>query len=128
MRWLITAVWALVGLVKMFPVVGLLSEPWLVRLYGDVITHPDTAILLRHRALYLGITGALIIYAALNQEWRPLAFFIATLSMLSFVLITFTSDAGAALRRIAAIDCALFAALSVAILLEHLIMKRGAIS
>lgn len=123
----VALVWIITGLVKLAPVVGCISEAWLRRLYGDLAMSYDVVILLRHRALYLGMIGALIVCAGFSPPLRPVALAFGLISMISFIALVVQSSAlsSPALHRIAWIDGALALCLIAAMLYE-LYVRGGA--
>jgi hypothetical protein len=71
-----------------------------VALAGD-----DLLLLMRHRAVLLGLVGAFILIAAIRVQWRKAATVAGLVSMLSFVSIAIPPQAhGAALQRVFWID------------------------
>lgn len=123
----VALVWMIVGLVKLAPVVGCLSEAWLHRLYGDLAMSHDIVVLLRHRAIYLGMIGALIVCAGPLPQLRPVALVFGLISMISFIALVASSSAlsSPALHRVAWIDGALALCLNAATLYD-LSLNRAA--
>lgn len=113
---------AVVGLVNLVPVVGATSARTLARMYrielrdGDV----DLAILLRHRAVMLGLVGGFMIVAAFAPALQTSAIVIGFASMLSFVALARTTPPpNRAIAKVAAIDVGASVLLGVALLLRH---------
>ncbi len=103
--WLIAASFALVGLVNLVPIIGVLGAPALSALYGFESDDPVLLVLLRHRAVLLGVVGALMLVAAWQARWRGLAAALGLVSMASYVVLVWISpQVSAALQRIAWID------------------------
>jgi hypothetical protein len=95
----------LVGLVQTLPLVGAAGGAALRRLYGEVPQEGPTALLLRHRAVLLGLVGLLLLAAAAWPELRWLAVGMGLASKLSYVaLVGGTGERSPELRRIAWID------------------------
>lgn len=95
----------LVALVKLVPMVGVLSVERLNRLYGIDIQDANLAILLRHRAVLFGVVGTLLVVAAFNPSLRPLAVALGLVSMLSFVVVAFlVGGYGAEIQKVVTID------------------------
>ena len=93
------------GLINVFPVVGVLSSEVLERLYGIADLQGDLLILMRHRAVLLGILGLLIIASAFRRHLRPAAITAGLVSMLVFVVLAFAADGyGARLHSIVLAD------------------------
>ncbi len=114
------------GLVNLLPLVGITGAPALRRLYAVAVTDPDLLLLLRHRALLLGLLGGALVAAAAVPEWRAGAVAVNVASMLVFaVLAGATPGANAASRRTARVDVVSSAALLVALAL-HVALPDGA--
>ena len=106
----------LVGLINFIPVVGITSAERLSGLYQVAIDDNNMLILLRSRALFLGLIGSLIIYSAFNPGLQLLAMIIGLISMLGFVFLTLhTGDFNDALKRVMLVDVAASAMMVVAL-------------
>ena len=68
----VSAIFVIVGLVNLFPVVGVVSAQRIERLYGVSTSNPDTVVLLRHRAVLFGILGVLLLTAAFDPDLQLL--------------------------------------------------------
>ncbi|MGB0652467.1 MAG: phosphopantetheine adenylyltransferase [Thermoplasmatota archaeon] len=102
---LITGLLVLVGLINLAPAVGVLSAKLLADAYGIPAPEGDLLILLRHRAILLGIIGGLTLAAARWRHLRPAAMACAGLSMGSFLLLALPPPGhGDALRGIVIAD------------------------
>jgi len=114
-----SALYLLVGLGNLLPVVGVLSAARLEALYGVAIGEPNLLVLMRHRAVLFAIVGALLVAAAFRSAWRAAALAAGLVSMLSFVALAWlVGDVNAELRRVVAVDLVLSAALVVAAALD----------
>lgn len=113
MRKLGGALFLIPGLINLYPIVGVAGTEPLQSLYGLAIAGPDLALLLRHRAVLLGLVGAFLIAAAFRPALRPLAMVAGLISMLSFIALALPLTAhNAAITRIVwadAIACLLVA-------------------
>jgi hypothetical protein len=108
-----------VGLVNFLPVTGVLSADILANAYGIPAPAGDLLVLLRHRALLLGIIGALIIASAFRRHLQPAAILAGLVSMLGFVALALAQgDYGEELRKVLLMDVLALAALVVAALLR----------
>jgi hypothetical protein len=107
------------GLVNGLPVVGVAGAGWLGRLYGVLIADPDLLVLMRHRALLLGLLGAALVAAVFAAALRLPAMIAGLVSMLAFAGLA-TGPSGPKVRTTAVVDVGLSAALAVALLL-HLV-------
>jgi hypothetical protein len=105
MSYVATTLFILVGLTNLFPAVGVLGAVRLEGLYGVALAGDDLLLLMRHRAVLLGLVGAFILLAAFRVKWRTAASIAGLVSMLSFVLIAIPPQThGAALQRVFWID------------------------
>jgi hypothetical protein len=74
-------------------------------LYGLPIEGESLMILMRHRAVLLGLVGSALIYAAFKPKFRTFAVALALVSKLTFIFLTFTaSNYTAEIRQVALID------------------------
>jgi len=95
------------GLINFLPISGVLSASQLETLYGVRIEGTDLLILMRHRAVLLGIVGGLLMAAAFHRPLRPLGLLVGLISMLSFLLIAAgIGGYGAPIRRVVLADVA----------------------
>lgn len=79
---------AIVGLINLFPVIGVFSQDTIEWLYQINIIDSDLTLLMRHRAVLFGLVGSLLFYSLLKSELRIIAAIIALISMLSFSILT----------------------------------------
>ena len=82
---LISLMLLIIGIIHLMPVTGVLGNQQLAKLYGMDFSEPDLSILMRHRAVLFGLLGSFMVFAALNPPYRTLAFFAATVSIISFL-------------------------------------------
>lgn len=107
------------GLVHLLPVVGVTGAAALRRLYGVDVTDPDLLLLLRHRAVLLGLLGAVLVGSVAVPAWRLPAVVVALASTLPFVLLAaLTPGPNAQSRRTSRVDVVCSAALVVALALS----------
>jgi len=105
MNRLIMGLFVLVALIHLVPTVGVLSADRLHGLYGVTIEDPDLLILMRHRAVLLGIVGVLVGVAAFRPSLRPAASFAAFANMLAFIAIAMGAEGiGPEVERVAFAD------------------------
>ncbi|MEM1091700.1 MAG: phosphopantetheine adenylyltransferase [Pseudomonadota bacterium] len=96
-----------VGLINFLPVIGVIGAAQLHRLYQVSITDTDLTLLMQHRALLLGIVGALMVAAAFRTELRTAAALAGLTSMVGYLLIIGLGDtSNASLIKVAGIDVA----------------------
>ncbi len=101
MRHIATTLFILVGLTNLLPVTGVLGAERLEGLYGVALAGDDLLLMMRHRAVLLGLVGAFILVAAIRIQWRTAATIAGLVSMLSFILIAIPPQQhGAALQRV----------------------------
>ena len=109
----------LVGIIHLLPVTGVLGAPSLQRLYGVAITDPNLLILMQHRAVLFAIVGGVLLGAAFRPEWRTLAITVGLVSVVSFLLVAWsTGGYNALIARVVWIDVVALVMLVVAALLE----------
>lgn len=105
MKQLIAALFIIPGLINFAPILGVLSNEHLAKLYLVNNLNPDIALLLRHRALLFGIVGAFIFYSAFQTHLRTYATIAGLVSMVSFVILVFTlNTSNPSLIKVAWID------------------------
>jgi hypothetical protein len=85
----LTAILVVAAIVNILPMAGVASAARLEAMYGVAVDGSDMAILMRHRAVLLGIVGALLLVAAFRPDWRTPAILAGLVSMLSFVAVAF---------------------------------------
>jgi len=91
MRYLVPASLILAGIIHLLPLSGLLGADRLTALYGLDFSEPSLSILMRHRAVLFGLLGAFLVFAAFRPSLQPLAFIAAFVSVLSFLLLAWSS-------------------------------------
>ena len=87
MRYLLSAMLTVVGIIHLLPLSGVPSVSRLQSLYGVTITDPNLEILMRHRAVLFGILGAFLIYAAFRPGLQLAALIAGAVSVVSFLVI-----------------------------------------
>jgi hypothetical protein len=87
MRWVISAVLLLVGVLHLLPLVGVVSRAQLMRLYGVEADTPTLELLLRHRAVLFGLLGAFLLVAAFRAPLQWAALVASAVSVGSFLLL-----------------------------------------
>jgi hypothetical protein len=111
----IAAVLVIVGLINFLPVLGVIGPERLRLLYGIPFDEPNLVMLMRHRAVMLGLVGGFIVTAGFLPALRTPAFIAGFISMLSFVVLAWMQKTGTAeINRVAWIDLAASVALAVA--------------
>lgn len=107
-----------VGLLHLYPAVGVFGPDRLQALYDIGSSDADTLLLLRHRAVLFALLGVAMIAGGVHSPWRWPALCAGLVSTLSFVLLAFPlSDNSAAVTRVFWSDVVASAALILAVLL-----------
>jgi len=120
MKILSTCLIVIAGVINFLPVAGVLSPLRMQALYGVAIEGPNLEILMRHRAVLLGIVGALMLFSAFHLPLRPVGYAVGFINMLSFALVVWVvGDANPELRRVAVIDLVASFLLLGALLIDH---------
>lgn len=95
----------LVGVVHLLPATVAFAPSRLPAAYGVTVDGPDLGLLLRHRAVLLGLVGAACVAAAFAPSLRGAVVIGALLSVTSFVVLAVaTPGTGSATGRVARID------------------------
>lgn len=87
MKHFVTVAFVAVGLLHLYPAVGVLGAARLEALYGVPVASADLELLLRHRAVTFGLLGALLIAAAWHAPLRGVALIAGLVSMGAFVVL-----------------------------------------
>lgn len=90
MRYLVSAMLAVVAIIHLLPLTGVLGGARLSALYGIPLDEPNLAILMRHRAVLFGLLGAFLLYAAFRPALQPAAFVAGFVSVLSFLYLAWS--------------------------------------
>ena len=94
-----------IGLLNLFPVIGVLSAEQITNLYGISIQSADLDVLMRHRAVMLGLIGGFMVFAAFRPSLQMPAASIGLVSMSSFVLLAYlTGDYEDQIHRVVFAD------------------------
>lgn len=91
MRYVVTTCLIVAAIIHLLPLAGVLGSTRLAALYGLDFTEPNLAILMRHRAVLFGLLGAFLLYAAFRPSLQLFAFIAAFVSVLSFLLLAWSS-------------------------------------
>ena len=93
------------GIIHLLPVPGVMGVGALARLYGIEVSDPNTAILLRHRALLFGVLGVLMLSAVALPWLRVTALSVALFSAASFIVVAMSVGGyNPAIGRVVAVD------------------------
>lgn len=115
----IVAALVLAGVINALPVIGMLSGERLQTLYEVSIQDPSLLMLMRHRAVMLGLLGGLMLGSIAQPAWRLPSMVAVLLSMLSFVLLAQAEPAlNQSVRKVMLIDAVVSLALLPALVLQ----------
>ena len=105
----------IVGVVNLLPILPLLNPGMLDTMYQVAPTDPTSELLLRHRALVLGLVGVALLVSVLKDSWRAAAIVSAAVANGGYVLLAATGgEISAAATRVMVIDIAVLALLAIA--------------
>lgn len=114
MRYLTMAGLVLAGLIHLLPLAGVLGAGRIEALYGVSVEGADMAILMRHRALLLGLVGAFLVVAAFIPAWRLPALLVGLCSVVGFLWLARSTGAyNAQLARVVTADWIALGALAI---------------
>ena len=85
MRYVVSAMLFVVGIIHLLPLSGVLGVDQLASLYGVTVAEPNSALLLRHRAVLVGVLGVFLIAAAFRSSLQRAAFAAGLASVVSFL-------------------------------------------
>ncbi|MBK7904512.1 MAG: phosphopantetheine adenylyltransferase [Proteobacteria bacterium] len=91
MRYLVSASLVVAGIIHLLPLSGALGPGRLAALYGLDFSEPNLSILMQHRAVLFGLLGAFLVFAAFKPSLQAIAFVAAFVSVLSFLLLAWSS-------------------------------------
>lgn len=115
----IVIIFCAVGLLHLYPALGVISGDRLHSLYGLTFDEPNLLILMRHRAVLFGLLGAFLIGAAFCPGWRSAGYAAGFIAMLSFVLLAHSQGSvSPELRKVVIADIAGSMALALAGLIQ----------
>lgn len=105
MKYVVSTILVIVGLINLFPVIGVVSVETLARLYGYAPEGVDAEILMRHRAVLFGLLGAGIIASAFKPAFQLPACIAGLVSMLAFIALALAAgEYGDALNKAVVAD------------------------
>ena len=93
------------GIIHVWPLLGVLGADRLLSLYGVVLSDPNLVLLMRHRAVLLGMLGAYLIAAAFVPHLRASAFLLGLCSVVSFLALAMAGHGwNAGIERVVSAD------------------------
>lgn len=90
MKYLVSAMLIVVGVIHLLPLSGVLGSERLASLYGLSFTEPNLEILMRHRAVLFGLLGAFLIFAAFKPAFQTAAFIGGFVSVVAFLYLAWS--------------------------------------
>lgn len=115
MSYLVSAMLFVVGILHLVPLQGVLGSERLVSLYGFLpFDEPNLAILMRHRAVLLGLLGAFLLFAAFRPAFQGVALVAGFTAVISYLwLVASIGGHNALLARVLMADVAALACLGI---------------
>jgi hypothetical protein len=93
------------GLIHFLPVTGVIGADQLTSMYAMPFTDPNLLILMRHRAVMLGLLGGFVLYGAFRPAMQVPAIALGTVSLASIVGLAWsTGGYNQALSRVVLAD------------------------
>jgi hypothetical protein len=89
-RYLVSAMLVVVGIIHLLPLSGVLGSERVAALYGLSMGDPNLAILMRHRAVLFGLLGAFFLVAAFAVPLQTAAFIAGFVSVVSFLWLAWS--------------------------------------
>lgn len=123
-RWVVPGLLIAVGLLNVAPAIVFFAPHRSSNLYGIELSDANLAVVMRHRAVMLGLLGAAMIYAAFRREVIVPVVVAALVGKASFLFLVYsTGTTGDELRSVGQFDIAAVACLIV-VLAIHLYGRR----
>lgn len=105
MRRIIQVALIVAGLIHFLPVTGVTGADQLTAMYAIPFADPNLLILMRHRAVMLGLLGGLVLYAAFRPAMQGIGILVGTISLASIVGLAWsTGSYNQALSRVVVAD------------------------
>lgn len=119
MRYLVSVMLLVVGVIHLLPLSGMLGTEQLAKLYGLPFSEPNLVILMRHRAVLFGLLGFFLIYTAFTPSLQSIAFIAGFISVISFLWLAWSiGDYNAQLGRVFVADLVALACLVVGVIAD----------
>ena len=90
MKYIVSAMLVIVGVIHLIPLSGVLGSERLAGLYGLQFNDPNLEILMRHRAVLFGLLGVFCIAAAFKPSLQSMALIGGFISVVSFLFLAWT--------------------------------------
>lgn len=126
MRYLISAMLVIVGVIHVLPLSGVLGSERLAALYGLSFNEPNLAILMRHRAVLFGLLGLFFLFAAFQPPCQTVAFIAGFVSVVSFLWIAWSVGGyNAQVARVVVADVVALTCLIIGVAAHVYVQSRG---
>ena len=126
MRYLISAMLVVVGIIHLLPLAGVAGSVRLATLYGIPLSDPNLSILMRHRAVLFGLLGVFFVIAAFRPALQSVAFGIGFVSVVSFLWLAWSVGGyNAQVARVVAADLVALACLVVGVATHAWLKLQG---
>jgi hypothetical protein len=124
MRYLVSAMLVIVGIIHLLPLSGILGSERLSALYGISIQDTNLIILMRHRAVLFGLLGAFLLFAAWQPAFQMIAFIAGFISVVSFLLLAWLSGGyNAEVGRVVIADIIALVCLVIGVIARFFVQK-----
>ncbi len=105
MKRLVPVLFAVAAVINLIPWVGVVSATQLESLYSIPISDPNLEIVMRHRAVSIGLVGATLAVAVFRPGLRTVAALLGLTSMGAYALVVgLVGEPNAALTRVLHVD------------------------
>jgi hypothetical protein len=112
MQYVVSASLIIAAIIHLLPLSGVLGLRRLELLYGIPLTGQNLEILMRHRAVLLGLMGAFLLWAAFRPSFQVPALLLGLVSVVSFLGLAWSVGGyNAAVGRVVAADIVALVAL-----------------
>ena len=90
MKYLVSAMLVIVGVIHLLPLSGAIGSERLFSLYGLRFDEANLEILMRHRAILFGLLGAFMVFAAFKPAYQTVALIAGFVSVVSFLYLAWS--------------------------------------
>jgi len=90
MKYVVSTMLVIVGLIHLLPLSGVLGSASLASLYGLQVNDPNLQILMRHRAVLFGLLGFFFVFAAFKPALQSMALISGFVSVVSFLVLAWS--------------------------------------
>lgn len=90
LRYLVSTMLLVVGLIHLLPLSGVLGNERLLALYGLSFGEPNLEILMRHRSVLFGLFGAFFVCAAFRRGFQTPAIIMGFVSVIAFLALAWS--------------------------------------